>query len=848
VNANRFLVREDAIHVVFSDGKKARRLFLFNDLLIFARKDWRDKLHVIEKTPLKDIRVCDIAETGDTSETVLVEVEILPSSDFDFPNRYILSLSSTAEKAAWLDAYKCLVRFHVKSKNINDITMTLSSEDKDNDDEEEQRANTKEVVEEALKAKKFQVDDLETANKDLNSKILLLEKIMKERDAKIREWEDKVLEIEANNRKIVSAKDELISQKDATIKELNSNCEQKKSTIAELESKLLLESQKIQKKEALLDAHYKEQIESTQLLETQLKNQKGNYQKQIKVIEELNLELETCKGLLSDEQASNKKLKAKNHELDTQLIEKDSLLNKAETNLIHLQEENHFSVVKCQEILQVLGINWKLPVSQLVFSDNSRINRHKSGYGLNTTPSFEQLSNRGARNIVQSASELLDLTRNCVEDLLKAVNEKQNKLNATQEELIIMTEKHTKAKMELSNYESNLNSSSAQYSNLSHKLTEAENRLQELKRSLDAKQKEFEQMEETNSAQINNQKRSLSEKELKIETLSASLSNETEKARNLSKEIEYYRGQMDDYKNQCGIQKECIQEQLSKLKRLQEDLAQKEKENVELQEKNASNLKIISEVQNLIKKAHSESSLEFEVSGGVIAQVRSFSSAAIELSINTKKQVSELSTNLNGVRSTLAQKTDALCTLEQNFEKKSAELIETTLLLTKRTEKLASLKEELEETKDALLSATNALNQVKHALEQTRANVEHFKLTNASLERQQKQIQLALDESRKEVLDVHERNKQQQVIIQKLSDSVSIAEDKMIQLNVNFREKEIALENALKQGKELEIQNIELEEKQSTMVKRLEVKEQDLKELDQKLHHSLKLTVEFSLI
>jgi hypothetical protein len=63
-NSNRFLVREDTIQVMFSDGRKNRKLFLFNDLIILARRDWRDKHHVIEKTSLKDVRVSDIAESG----------------------------------------------------------------------------------------------------------------------------------------------------------------------------------------------------------------------------------------------------------------------------------------------------------------------------------------------------------------------------------------------------------------------------------------------------------------------------------------------------------------------------------------------------------------------------------------------------------------------------------------------------------------------------------------------------------------------------------------------------------------------------------------------------------------
>ena len=62
VNPNRFLVREDTVFVIFENYRKTRRLFLFNDLIILSRKDWRDKNHVLEKALLKDIRICDIAD------------------------------------------------------------------------------------------------------------------------------------------------------------------------------------------------------------------------------------------------------------------------------------------------------------------------------------------------------------------------------------------------------------------------------------------------------------------------------------------------------------------------------------------------------------------------------------------------------------------------------------------------------------------------------------------------------------------------------------------------------------------------------------------------------------------
>lgn len=59
---NRYLVREDEFLLIMKDSKKNRKLFLFNDILIIARQDWRDKLHLIEKSSLRDCRVSEMAE------------------------------------------------------------------------------------------------------------------------------------------------------------------------------------------------------------------------------------------------------------------------------------------------------------------------------------------------------------------------------------------------------------------------------------------------------------------------------------------------------------------------------------------------------------------------------------------------------------------------------------------------------------------------------------------------------------------------------------------------------------------------------------------------------------------
>ena len=47
------------------NSKKERRLILFNDLIIIARRDWRDKYHLIEKASFTLRRVCDVHDDYD---------------------------------------------------------------------------------------------------------------------------------------------------------------------------------------------------------------------------------------------------------------------------------------------------------------------------------------------------------------------------------------------------------------------------------------------------------------------------------------------------------------------------------------------------------------------------------------------------------------------------------------------------------------------------------------------------------------------------------------------------------------------------------------------------------------
>ena len=84
--------------VLFSNSKKGRKIFLFNDMILIARKDkWGvGKHHLIEKSFLKDIRICDILDSP-----TLFEIEVMPFSELDVSDRFIVDCP---EKASWIGA------------------------------------------------------------------------------------------------------------------------------------------------------------------------------------------------------------------------------------------------------------------------------------------------------------------------------------------------------------------------------------------------------------------------------------------------------------------------------------------------------------------------------------------------------------------------------------------------------------------------------------------------------------------------------------------------------------------------------------------------------------------------
>ncbi|KAJ3023485.1 cytochrome c oxidase subunit 1 [Thoreauomyces humboldtii] len=96
---SRMLVREDAVFITVADGvKKPRQLFLFNDAVLLAKRDWRDKLHLVAQGNLKDSSLSDIREKESDKMTVFMELDI--------GERYLVSMLSTQVKQSWLEGYR----------------------------------------------------------------------------------------------------------------------------------------------------------------------------------------------------------------------------------------------------------------------------------------------------------------------------------------------------------------------------------------------------------------------------------------------------------------------------------------------------------------------------------------------------------------------------------------------------------------------------------------------------------------------------------------------------------------------------------------------------------------------
>ncbi|KAI8922184.1 hypothetical protein DFJ77DRAFT_14890 [Powellomyces hirtus] len=109
-NPSRHLLREDAVFVSAppDDVKKPRQLFMFNDSLLCAKKDWRDKWHTVAQASFKECLVADVRDKITDKATNLIEIEFPADGPIRGASvdRYLVQLSTTSVKTGWVDTYR----------------------------------------------------------------------------------------------------------------------------------------------------------------------------------------------------------------------------------------------------------------------------------------------------------------------------------------------------------------------------------------------------------------------------------------------------------------------------------------------------------------------------------------------------------------------------------------------------------------------------------------------------------------------------------------------------------------------------------------------------------------------
>ncbi|KAJ3276081.1 Myosin 10A, isoform D [Terramyces sp. JEL0728] len=863
VNSNRFLVREDAIQVMFSDSRKTRKMFMFNDMLILARKDWRDKHHVIEKTALKDIRVCDISETlgsQGNGSTQLLEIEILATSEYDQPNRYIIAHSSIQEKQTWLDAYKSLVRYIVKSKNINDITMTSSSADAaGEDDDNEKVVHHRESImgdDDTLKIKKFDTSQYDAQIAELAAKVEKLEKMISDKDGKIKEWETRVGKIEEDGKTEVDKLKSAISTKDEDIKSLtilkNSltidfEALKKKHQQAvsdyetsEQEREKLSKSKSASAHEYEMEMQYlqnllkeQEDITAKQILQTKrqeeitLRQEEETVMKQRAIIE-LNGKLNELSDTMEEKEKSFKKsdekAKAVIKQLQTELQEATESLGKKQTGLEFMVESVDFAItqlIPMKRNMSSFGLGKRGASPSLGLSKlGGRSDPRKTSLVFDETSSLQALIDELNR-AVQNSLQLRDENTQLIED-------QSNNINLLQEQVSTL-------KGKLMEKESNIHDTSYQSTMLQKKISELEHLLNDSKNqasSLKKVQSELENMVEEQKIQ---NRKTITENELVVIEIKSQLKLETDSNKTMSAKLKSLESDLATKDALIKDHSATIQNQSFKIQNISGDVNEKDSNIKQLSDRTSTLQHLVDEIQNVVHAAQTSSMVTFAHHGGLLMQIKSFIESSNTTIGDLQKKCTEIEASYNSCKALASQKQDEIVKLDQQLQAKIGDFAEQSSQFSKSKEKLAQTKSDLSDTKDELESIKSILNQQKQNLEQARGTIEHMKITATSSDRQQKQTQVALEEARKECVAAHDRIKQQQTIIQKNSETISEMERKFEEQVADIQEKDTNAEISNRKVRERELELEELQAAITTLQTKLCNKDGSLKELEIKL-------------
>ncbi|KAJ3105907.1 Signal recognition particle [Phlyctochytrium bullatum] len=168
-----------------------------------TRKDWRDKLHLVEQASLRNCRVSDVSEDSNTKH--FFELEVLPAGTSTATasskaKRFLFMATSKQMKMSWLDAYKSVAEAGIRKKHFSetsaldcDLGGQSDEEDRKEDAEGENGGAKVSTANEDKKKKKEEEEAKKKADERAE-----FEKSIAELKAKLEETEKKLQSAESN--------------------------------------------------------------------------------------------------------------------------------------------------------------------------------------------------------------------------------------------------------------------------------------------------------------------------------------------------------------------------------------------------------------------------------------------------------------------------------------------------------------------------------------------------------------------------------------------------------------------------------------------------------------------------
>jgi chromosome segregation ATPase len=743
---------------------------------------------------------------------MLMEVEILPISEHDLPNRYIISTLSVADKLAWLDAYKCLVRYNVKSKNLSDVTMTSSSADKGGEDDDEKGL----TEDEAPKTKRAADAKLEEENQELKAKIDLFEKRMLEKDEKIKEWELKV--------------QNLSSEIELKEKDLKSQLQAKENDVAAVQLDLKNSQQELEQSKKDLEMSKEESDKLSNLCQIRFVEISELKEKLEKQSAQLSTAMERSNGIQSEleltisQQSKTinqlESLADKNEiaieELKTQISEKDSVVSQ-------MKSDNQMNIHRINEIMSLMGnIATESDVTHGSVSLSLPVNAQYLGstYGLRDKSMI-----LSATMLDRPLSEKLEQCRKAVMELVYKHSEKQSLIENNTKNIASLQTQIMDLKTEIMGKAAKIKENELQLEFSNKKLHEYEGNNGELLRKIEDLRAKLVHSEDEFVEAKKKWKKYTEEQEQTINDLKSNLSMEGDSSRSIQKQIR-------DLKNLCQDKDLLIEELNANGKKLSDKVKYTESTIVErdvmikeLQDRIEKYQAVIQEIELMIKQIQEAGSISYPNSSLVPSTLKALVGTIHESWIKNIRTLQESSRKSDELENEIEN-------LKKVIKSRKAENEDISLDFEKERESNKMLTMELNQQKEKNLKIELTGKSLRDELDKIKSEYESLKITCTGLEKKlqvsEANIQIGSNELR-------ELSNSMKIEVSKhLATIKELEEDRKTAL-LKLKDKDNSLIDAIRQIKDLEIQISDMKSNLANMTSKQSQREEHLHKISESL-------------